>query len=50
MTTPGGETENDTKHLVLMFNVGPNIFIDLSYICQKSVRKLSVPKICLKTV
>ena len=38
------------KHLVLMFNVGPNIFIDLSYICQKSVRKLSVPKICLKTV
>ena len=35
---------------VLMFNVGTETFGNLSDICQKSVRKLSVTKICQKSV
>ena len=35
---------------VLMFNVGTETFGNLSDICQKSVGKLSVAKICQKTV
>ena len=35
---------------VLMFNVGTETFGNLSDICQKSVRKLSVTKMCQKTV
>ena len=35
---------------VLFPNVGPETFGNLSDICQKSVRKLSVTKICQKTV
>ena len=38
------------KILVLLFNVGPETFGNLSDICQKSVRKLSVTKMCQKTV
>ena len=35
---------------VLLFNVGPKSFKNVSYICQKSVRKLSFTKICQKTI
>ena len=47
-----GETEGATtlKISVLLFNVGPLTFGNLSDICQKSVRKLSVTKMCQKTV
>ena len=36
--------------MVLSQNVGPTIFRNLSYICHKTVRKLSVTKIYQKTV
>ena len=36
--------------LVLLANVGPKSFRNLSYICQKYVRKQSVTKISQKTV
>ena len=35
---------------VLLVNVGPETFGNLSDICQKSVRKLSVTKMCQKRV
>ena len=35
---------------VLLANVGPKLFINLSDICRKSVRKLSFTKNCQKTV
>ena len=35
--------------LVLRDNVGPKIFINLSYICHITVRKLSVAKMCQKS-
>ena len=36
--------------VVLLVNVGPETYGNLSDICQKSVRKLSVTKMCWKTV
>ena len=39
-----------TEIVVLRFNVGPKAFGNLSDICQKSVRKLSVIKMCQITV
>ena len=38
------------KFSVLSKNVGPKMFINLSDICQNSVRKLSDTKMCWKTV
>ena len=35
---------------VLLLNVGPKTFGNVSNICQKSVRKLSITKMCQKTV
>ena len=37
---------NAAKIVVLMYNVGPETFRNLSYICQNSVRKQSVTKLC----